>query len=129
MSMKRHSVDEIASKLRKAKQLIAGGQSQAQACKELGVSVMTYHRWRKLHPAKDARDLLAAEIGVPVGGSNLGDQKRIEELRIENERLRRIVTDLLLEKAKVEEQIALSLPRRVDRRAPVKRRRGQSVLS
>ena len=103
--MKRHSVDEIASKLRRAKQLIASGQSQAQACKELGVSVMTYHRWR----AKDARNLLAAEKGVPVSGSDLGDQKQIEELRIENERLRRIVTDLLLEKAKVEEQIALSL--------------------
>jgi hypothetical protein len=126
MSMKRHSVDEIASKLRRAKQLIASGHSQAQACKELGVSVMTYHRWR----TKDARNLLPAEIGVPVGGSDLGDQKRIEELRIENERLRRIVTDLLLEKAKVEEQIALSLrgksqlaadPKDGRRRSPVAR--------
>ena len=111
--MKRHSVDEIASKLRRAKQLIASGQSQAQACKELGVSVMTYHRWRKLHPAKDGRSLMAAEMGVPIGaplgGSNLSDQEQIEELRVENERLRRIVTDLLLEKAKVEEQVALSL--------------------
>ena len=110
--MKRHSVDEIASKLRRAKQLIASGQSQAQACKELGVSVMTYHRWRKLHPAKDGRSLMAAEMGVPIGaplgGSNLSDQEQIEELRVENERLRRIVTDLLLEKAKVEEQIALN---------------------
>ena len=110
--MKRHSVEEIATKLRKAEQLMAGGQSQAQACKELGVSVMTYHRWRKLHPAKDGRDLVAAETGVligePVGQGDLADQRRIDELRVENERLRRIVTDLLLEKVKVEEQIALS---------------------
>jgi hypothetical protein len=110
--MKRHSVEEIASKLRRAEQLMASGQSQAQACKELGVSVMTYHRWRKLHPAKGVRNLMATEIGVPigepVGGSDLGDQKRIEELRIENERLRRIVTDLLLEKVRVEEQVALN---------------------
>ena len=111
--MKRHSAEEIASKLRRAEQLIASGQSQAQACKELGVSVMTYHRWRKLHPAKDGRSLMAAEMGVPigepVGGSDAGDHERLEELRVENERLRRIVTDLLLEKAKVEEQVALSL--------------------
>jgi transposase-like protein len=110
--MKRHSVEEIVSKLRRAEQLIASGQSQAQACNELGVSVMTYHRWRKLHPAKDGRSLVAAEMGVrigePVGGIDLGDQEWIEELRIENERLRRIVTDLLLEKAKVEEQLALT---------------------
>jgi putative transposase len=110
--MKRHSVEEIESKLRRAEQLLANGQSQAQACKELGVSVMTYHRWRKLHPARDGRNLLVAEVGLPigepVGESDLGDQKRIDELRIENERLRRIVTDLLLEKAKVEERIALN---------------------
>jgi hypothetical protein len=110
--MKRHSVEEIASKLHRAEQLMAGGHSQAQACKQLGVSVMTYHRWRKLHPARDGRSLVAAEmgarIGEPVGGIDLADLERIEELRIENERLRRIVTDLLLEKAKVEEQIALN---------------------
>jgi transposase-like protein len=111
-SMKRHSVEEIASKLRRAEQLMAGGQSQAQACKELGVSVMTYHRWRKLHPARDAHDLVAANTamlgGEPISHGDIPDQKRIDELRIENERLRRIVTDLLLEKVKVEEQIAQS---------------------
>jgi len=111
-SMKRHSVEEIATKLRQAEQLIAGGQSQTQACKELGVSVMTYHRWRKLHPARGDRDLAPAEtavlVGEPVSQSELADRKRMDELRLENERLRRIVTDLLLEKVKVEEQIALS---------------------
>ena len=45
--MKRHSEEEITTKLRQAKQLMAGGQSQAQVCRGLGVSVMTYHRWRK----------------------------------------------------------------------------------
>jgi|SRR5579872_1308207 len=111
--MKRHSAEEIASKLRRAEQLIAAGQSQAQTCRELGVSVMTYHRWRKLHPAKDGRSLVAAEMGVHIGDptdeNDLADQKRIEDLRIQNERLRRIVTDLLLEKATLEEQIALNL--------------------
>ena len=31
----------------------------------------------------------------------------MDELRLENERLRRIVTDLLLEKMKIEEKLAL----------------------
>src|SRR5260370_18024953 len=59
--MKRHSAEEIITKLRQAEQLMAGGQSQAQACKGLGVSVMTYHRWRKLPLAKERRELAAPE--------------------------------------------------------------------
>jgi len=112
--MKRHSADEIASKLRQAEELITGGQSQAQACKALGVSVMTYHRWRKSHPSHDHNErLIAVEAAAlatePSDSAARADQARIDELRLENDRLRRIVTDLLLEKVKIEEQIALSL--------------------
>jgi putative transposase len=107
--MKRHSVEEITTKLRQAKQLMAGGQSQVQACKGLGMSVMTYHRWRKLHPARERRELAAPETAAlgdePLSHSDAADLE--QKLRIENTRLRRIVTDLLLEKVKVEEQIAL----------------------
>ncbi len=111
--MRRHSSDELASKLRHGEALIARGQTQAQACKALGVSVMTYHRWRKSQPARDANGAIAAEGAVSAGEaiehSAGADQARIDELRLENDRLRRIVTDLLLEKVKVEEQIALNL--------------------
>lgn len=111
--MKRHSADEIASKLRQAAELIARGQKQPQACKAVGVSVMTYHRWRKSHPSHDSVGLNGAETAVlaaePPDHSASADQARIDELRLENDRLRRIVTDLLLEKVKVEEQIALNL--------------------
>ena len=108
--MKRHSEEEIGSKLRHAQQLMTRGQTQAEACKELGVSVMTYHRWRKLYRAKHDHDPVAIETGVlvgrAVGQGEVADERRIDEVRTENERLRRIVTDLLLEKAKAEEQIA-----------------------
>ncbi len=108
--MKRHSEEEIGAKLRQAQQLMARGQTQTQACKELGVSVMTYHRWRKLYHARHDHDSVAVEtavlLGGPVGQSDFAVQKRIDEVRIENERLRRIVTDLLLEKMKTEEQFA-----------------------
>ena len=103
--MRRHSAEEITTKLRQAKQLMAGGQSQAPACKGLGVSVMTYHRWRKLHPAE------AAGLGdEPASRRDAADQE--QKLRIENERLRRIVADVFLEKMKVEEQIKIVLAAR-----------------
>jgi putative transposase len=109
-SMKRHSEEEIGAKLRQARQLMAGGQSQAQACKELGVSVMTYHRWRRLYHTRQDHDLVGAETAV-LAGAALGQgavaaKRPIDEVRAENERLRRIVTDLLLEKMKAEERIA-----------------------
>ena len=120
--MKRHSADEIASKLRQAEELMAGGRSQAQACKALGISVMTYHRWRKARPSKaQQHDGLAATEPTVLATNSLepstkADHARIKELRLENDRLRRIVTDLLLEKVKIEEQIALSLGRKTANR-------------
>ena len=102
--MKRHSEEEIGTKLRQAQQLMARGQTQAEACKELGVSVMTYHRWRKLYHARHHHEPVGIETEVLVGGAP--DEKRIDEMRAENERLRRIAMDLLLEKVKAEEKIA-----------------------
>ena len=98
--MKRHSVEEIRAKLRQAQELEHRGQSQGQICKTLGISVMTFHRWRK-EAAQPQSDTSA------VGEDNLAPgfptQDQIEALRIENGRLRRIVTDLMLEKARLEE--------------------------
>lgn len=88
---------------------MARGQSQAQACKVLGVSVMTFHRWRKQESARGPR---VNGNGVFAAHADHGEEaapagNRIDELRLENERLRRIVTDLLLEKMKIEEKLAL----------------------
>ena len=78
-------------------------------------------RWRKQeaergHPGNGTVTALAARTddrdGIPHA------HNRIDELRLENERLRRIVTDLLLEKMKIEEKLAVrssggnGLPRR-----------------
>jgi putative transposase len=116
--MKRHSVAEISSKVHELEALIAGGRSQAQACKELGVSVMTFHRWRKqtgdgLKEGAEAWPTTLPQADLGGGpGSEDQDSGRIDELRLENERLRRIVTDLLLEKMKIEEQVGLRTPSR-----------------
>ena len=63
----------------------------------LGVSVMTLHRWRKAQPGPQP----AREAGQP--DRTRGGRDRIAELQLENSRLRRLVTDLLLEKIKLEE--------------------------
>ncbi|QDM22656.1 helix-turn-helix domain-containing protein [Tardiphaga sp. vice154] len=109
--MKRHSAEEISSKLQEAEALMARGLSQAQACKKLGVSVMTFHRWRKqdgvqagLSYSEGASSSLANIAALAPKEDPMTDS-RVSELRLENDRLRRIVTDLLLEKMRIEEEL------------------------
>jgi putative transposase len=109
--MKRHDANEIAAKLRQADDMIKRGQSQKDVCKELGVSVMTFHRWRKMSEAQ-LTVVKMPEESVVVGRAqprlidNSDDQ--IHNLKLENQRLRRIVSDLLLEKMKVQEALEKS---------------------
>jgi putative transposase len=90
---KRHSRMEIARKLAQANDLATQGKLQSEIARTLGVSVMTLHRWRT-HKANQ-----------PDRTRGEGDQ--IAELELENSRLRRLVTDLLLEKIKLEEAVAI----------------------
>ena len=94
---KRHSRVEIATKLAQANNLATQGKLQSEIARTLGVSVMTLHRWRKAPPGPQPAD----EAGQPDRTRGGGD--RIAELRLENSRLRRLVTDLLLEKIRLEE--------------------------
>jgi putative transposase len=96
---KRHSRVEIASKLAQANDLATQGKLQSEIARTLGVSVMTLHRWRKAPPGPQ----LAHEAGQPDGPRRQRD--RIAELQLENSRLRGVVTDLLLEKIRLEEAV------------------------
>ena len=98
---KRHSRAEIASKLAQANGLATQGKLQSDIARTLGVSVMTLHRWRKAPPGPQPAFVEMHEAGQPDGAGVGGD--RIAELQLENSRLRRLVTDLLLEKIKLEE--------------------------
>jgi DNA-binding transcriptional regulator YiaG len=91
---KRHSRVEIATKLAQATDLATQGKSQREIAHTLGVSVMTLHRWRKVPPGPQTAFVATHE-------ARRGD--RIAELQLENLRLRRLVTDLLLEKIRLEE--------------------------
>ena len=94
MQRKKHSREEIATKLSEADELHERGKTQAEIARTLGVSAMTYyHRWRKTR----------SQPGL--NGTRVPDlpQSAVEELHKENRRLRQLLTDLSLEKLKVEE--------------------------
>ena len=81
MPRKRHKAEEIVAKLRQVEVLSGQGQSVAKAIRSIGVTEVTYYRWRSEY------------------GGLKGDQvKRLKELEAENTRLRRAVSDLTLEK-------------------------------
>jgi putative transposase len=102
----KHSKAEIGAKLAQADELATQGKLQSEIARTLGVSVMTLHRWRKMPPATP---------GAPAGPNDPSqfDQPphgHIAELQLENSRLRRLVTDLLLEKMKLEEAFQAGKP-------------------
>ena len=81
MARKRHTAEEIVAKLRQVDVLMAQGRLVSDAVRAIGVTEVTYYRWRKEY------------------GGLKGDQvKRLKELETENSRLRRAVSDLTLDK-------------------------------
>src|SRR5215472_13508150 len=81
MPRKSYKPEEIVAKLRQVDVLISQGQSTADAIRQIGVTEVTYYRWRR-----------------EFGGLK-GDQvRRLKELEQENARLRRAVSDLTLDK-------------------------------
>jgi putative transposase len=98
---KRHSRAEIATKLAQANDLATQGKLQREIARTLGISVMTLHRWRKTSPGLQPG--LVATPEARDSDRTRGADERMTELQLENSRLRRLVTDLLLEKIRLEE--------------------------
>jgi len=93
---KRHSPEEIASKLDQADELSQHGKRQADIARALGVSVMTYHRWRAAARTVEQAPSIMPAILHSLRRSGSQEASRLEDLQVENERLRRLVIDLLL---------------------------------
>jgi len=102
---KRHSKPEIEPKLERADTLAASGHTQIEIAKALGISVMTLHRWRKARgqSGPSTAEDISSDIAFVHGPSRRRDP-RIAELELENARLRRLVTNLLLEQMRLEEE-------------------------
>ena len=100
----RHSNADIAAKLAKAEELTAQGMRQREVALALGISVMTIHRWRKAGRAQaPARSTPSSHPMDLDRRSSPQSDERVAELELENLRLRRLLTDALLEKIKLEE--------------------------
>ena len=78
---KRHKPEEIIAKLRQVEVMIGQGTSMVDAIRSIGVTEVTYYRWRSEY-----------------GGMKLDQVKRLKELEVENARLRKAVSDLTLDK-------------------------------
>jgi len=98
----RHTESEIAVKLATADGMAAQGVLHRDIAKSLGISVMTYHRWRRARGASARSTSHLERAEFPIDRDEIG---QIRELKIENSRLRRLVTDLLLEKVGLEESL------------------------
>ena len=78
---KRHKPEEIIAKLRQVDVLTSQGQTVADAVRAIGVTEVTYYRWRQEY-----------------GGLKSDQIKRMKALELENQRLRKAVADLTLDK-------------------------------
>lgn len=86
MSNKRHTAEQIISKLREAEVLLAKGTKMLQVCRKLGITEQTYYRWRKEY-----------------GGVRTDQVKRLKEVEKENARLKKLIADLSLDNAILKE--------------------------
>jgi transposase-like protein len=77
----RYKPEQIVTLLRQIEVAIANGKTTPQACKEAEITQQTYYRWRKEY-----------------GGLKLDQAKRLKELEKENNKLKRLVAELSLEK-------------------------------
>ena len=81
MAIKRPKPEEIVLKLRQVEVLMGQGVLRLDAIRQLGVTEQTYYRWRRQY-----------------GGMGTEQVKELKRLQKENERLRKAVSDLTLDK-------------------------------
>lgn len=90
MPKKRFTAEQIIGKLREAEVLLSQGQALDIVCRGLGISEQTYYRWRKEY-----------------GGLRTDQARRLKDLEHENMRLKKVVADLVLDKAMLQEALSV----------------------
>jgi predicted trehalose synthase len=87
---RREKVDsgKVGAALGQVHAAVASGSSAEAACRAAGITTLTYYRWCK---------------------AQMNQVQRLEQLEIENARLRRVVSQLCLEKLVLKELAAKSL--------------------
>jgi transposase-like protein len=82
MKGKKRTPEQIIGKLRETDAELNGGATVQQICQNLGISEPTFHRWR----------------GQYVGVVKANAAKRRKELEQENQRLKRALAEVALDK-------------------------------
>jgi transposase-like protein len=88
MKRKFHTPEQIIKKLREADASIASGTTVEQVCRQLQISDATYYNWRKQY-----------------GRMKLDQVKQLKSLQKENSQLKKLVANLSLDKAILEEAL------------------------
>ena len=88
MARKRHSDEDILKLLREIELNLASGSDVLTACRSVGISDATYYNWRKRFGG--------------MGRSQLSELKALEK---ENNRLKKIVAELELDKLILKESL------------------------
>jgi len=86
MPKKGYSPEQVIHKLREAEVLLSQGVAVVEVCRKIGVTDVTYYRWRKEY-----------------GGMRVDQARRLKELEQENARLKKVVADFALDNAILKE--------------------------
>ena len=85
MKRKRFSVEQITSLL----QQVTAGMAVGDVCRQVGISEQTFYRWKKTY-----------------GGMLPSEARELKQLRDENVKLKRLVADLSLDKAMLQDVVS-----------------------
>ncbi len=94
MARKRYSDEDILRLLREIEVHLASGDDVPSACRSAGISDATYYNWRKKYGG--------------MAKSQLSEMKALEK---ENQRLKKIVADLELDKLILKESVDFLKPK------------------
>ena len=85
---KRYKPETIVAILREIDVKTVNGIIIPEACKQAGISEQTYYRWRKIY-----------------GGLKVDQARKLKEIEAENSRLKKLVADLSLREAMLNEVV------------------------
>jgi transposase-like protein len=80
MPRKKHTPEQIITKLRQAEVAMSTGSTVVEAVRQIGVTEQTFYRWRNEY-----------------GGLSIDQAKRFKQIEAENSRLKRAIADLTLD--------------------------------
>lgn len=88
MARRNYKPEEIIKKLREVEVHLSEGKSIKEASRQIAVSVATFTKWRREY-----------------GGMQVDKVKQLKDLQKENARLKKVVADLALDKAILNEAL------------------------